>query len=42
LLKNKEFFYIYPRGHPSAAGQAQDRISSPAKDRRSTTATPPS
>jgi len=27
--------------HPSAAGRAQDRESSPARDRRSTTATPP-
>ena len=27
----------YPRGHPSAAGRAQDRESSPARDRRSTT-----
>jgi len=27
---------IYPHsGHPSAAGRAQDRVSSPAKDRRS-------
>ena len=24
-------------GHPSAAGRAQDRVSSPARDRRSTT-----
>jgi len=29
-------------GHPSAAGRAQDRESTPAKDRRSTTEpTPP-
>ena len=27
---------VYPHsGHPSAAGRAQDRVSSPAKDRRS-------
>jgi len=27
---------VYPQsGHPSAAGRAQDRVSSPAKDRRS-------
>jgi len=29
--------YTHISGHPSAAGRAQDRESSPAKDRRSTT-----
>jgi len=29
--------FIYISGHPSAAGIAQDRESSPVRDRRSTT-----
>jgi len=30
-------WFTHISGHPSAAGRAQDRESSPAKDRRSTT-----
>jgi len=33
--------FTHISGHPSAAGQTQDRESSPSKDRRSTAATQP-
>jgi len=38
IINNNSMVYIHS-GHPSAAGQTQDRESSPVEDQRSTTVT---